>query len=131
MRFDDVGDYNFEIASKGHSGNNVILKIYVAEMGNEKYEFLVALHEFIESYLLYLRGADFQGIDEWENQFTKETRKGLRPENAIAGEQEDCPYKDEHRLAIEVEKMVAKYLGVNWEEYEKYLDELIKNKRSD
>jgi hypothetical protein len=126
----DVGDY-FEAICPVEGGKHFcgqkVLVIHVAEMDNQDYEFLVALHEFIESYLLKRREASFEEIDKWEANFKKEKEKGRRPKNAIAGEQKDCPYYREHKIATEIEKRMAKYLGVNFKEYDKYLDELLEN----
>jgi hypothetical protein len=122
MRMRDVGDYYQVIVPPG--AEEEPLKIIVARMDNPDYEFLVALHEFIESYLLKRRGVDLKEIDEWEAKFLKEKDERKRPKNAIAGEQKDCPYYQEHKIATEIEKRMAKFLKVNWEKYDKYLDEL-------
>jgi len=120
MRIKDVGDYYWTISPVPEEN---IWKIVVAEMENPDYEFLIALHEFIESYLLKRRGIDFRVVDEYDEKFEKE--KGKSPKNAIAGEQKDCPYRREHIFATKIEKIIAKYLKVNWKKYEKYLDNLL------
>jgi len=124
LRFKDVADYYFIISPVEE---DKVLKITVAEMENPDYEFLVALHEFIESYLLVRKNTDLNKIDEWEERFGKERKEGKRPQNAIAGEQEDCPYKEEHKIATEIEKKMAEYLEVDWQEYDKYLEKLEEN----
>jgi hypothetical protein len=123
-RFKDIGDY-YWIVSPVPEEN--ILKIVVAEMENPDYEFLVVLHELIESYLLIKRGVNFKEIEEWENKFEQEKKEGKRPKKAVAGEQKDCPYRKEHAFATKIEKMVAKYLKVNWGQYDKYLDYLLES----
>jgi len=117
--FRDVG--NYQLANKD------LIVIFVSEMENPDYEFLVTLHEFIESYLLKRRGIDLKEIDKWENKFEQEKKEGKRPKKAVAGEQKDCPYKKEHAFATKIEKMVAKYLKVNWGQYDKYLDYLLES----
>jgi hypothetical protein len=124
FRTKDVGDYYWIISPVPEEN---VLKIVIAEMENPDYEFLVALHEFIESYLLIRRKANFEEIEKWENQFLKEKEEGRRPQNAVAGEQKDCPYRKEHTFATKVEKIVAKHLKVNWRQYDKYLDNLLEN----
>jgi hypothetical protein len=126
MRTRDVGDYYQAIVPPG--AEEEPLKIIVARMENPDYEFLVALHEMIEAYLIKRRGIDPRQIDEWEDKFEREVREGKRPKNSNAGEQKDCLYKEEHKIAIKIEKTLAKYLKINWKKYEKYLDQLIEGK---
>ena len=130
LRMKDVGDY-FEATCPVEGGKHFcgkqVLVIHVAKMDNPDYEFLVALHEFIESYLLKRRRVDLKEIDEWEAKFLKEKDEGKRPKNAIAGEQKDCPYYQEHKIAIKIEKKMARYLKVNWKKYDDYLAKLEEN----
>jgi hypothetical protein len=121
MRFKDVGDYYW---IKSPVSEEDVLKIVVAEMENPDYEFLTALHEFIESYLLLKRGVDFKEIEDWERVFSLKKEKGEIPKNAVAGEQKNCPYKKEHKIALKIEKQMAKYLKVNWKKYDNYLEKL-------
>jgi hypothetical protein len=124
MRYQEVGDY-YWITSPVKEENT--LKIVVAEMENPDYEFLIALHELIESYLVLRKGITFEEIDEYDKRFEQEQKEGKRPKNAEAGEQKDCPYRKEHAFAKKIEKMVAKYLKVNFREYEKFIDYLFDN----
>jgi hypothetical protein len=124
IRYKEIGDY-YWIVSPVPEEN--ILKIVVAEMENPDYEFLVVLHELIESYLLSRKGISFEVVDEYDMRFEKEQKEGKRPKKAVAGEQKDCPYKKEHAFATKIEKMVAKYLKVNWGQYDKYLDNFLEN----
>jgi hypothetical protein len=124
MRYQDVGDY-YWITSPVKEENT--LKIVVTEMENPDYEFLVALHELIESYLVLRKGITIEEIDEYDKRFEQEQKEGKRPKNAEAGEQKDCPYRKEHIFAKKIEKMVAKYLKVNFKEYEKFIDYLFDN----
>ena len=123
MRSKDVGDYYQAIVPPG--AEEEPLKIIVARMENPDYEFLVALHELVEFYLIKKHGIDLKKIDEWENEFDKKKKEGKIPKEAVAGEQEDCPFRKEHKIAVKIEKTMAKYLKVNWKKYEEELDKLL------
>lgn len=123
MRIRDVGDYYQAIVPLG--AEEEPLKIIVARMENPDYEFLIALHEMIEAYLIKRRGLNLKKIDEWEERFEREVQEGKRPKNAIAEKQKDCPYRKEHEIAIKIEKTLAKYLKVNWKKYEEAMDKIL------
>jgi len=121
FRVEDVGDYYWIISPVPEEN---VLKIVVAEMENQDYEFLVALHELIESYLLLKKGVSFEEVGKYDMKFLQEQKEGKRPKNANAGDQKDCPYRKEHAFATKIEKILANYLKVDWKQYEKYLDNI-------
>jgi len=112
MRYCDAGDYQFVCKKCGN-----VLQILVADTGNQDYNFLVAIHELIESYLLNKRGVDFKVVDRWDIE---------HQDSPEPGRLKGCPYRKEHLFATKIEKVIAKHLKVNWEKYdndlEKFLD---------
>ena len=95
IRNNGIGDYR-----TGINGNLVIL---VAKMKNDDEEFLVALHELIESKLALKRGINFKDINSFD-------RKHLNsPE---PGDRKDAPYHEEHEFANKIEGMMAEKLGI-------------------
>jgi len=113
-RYPTVGDYFNEYEK---------LIIHVSDMKNEKYEFLVAIHEQIEEFLTRLRGIKEEAITEFDKRY-----EDNRAENDYSepGDSSLAPYIREHQFATFVEKMIAIELGVDWKEYEEaiiHLDE--------
>ncbi len=90
-------------------------------MGNPDYEFLVALHELIESHLVQKRGIPDAAIDEFDIEFEK--RRAAAPPDfadyAEPGSDPAAPYYREHQFATAIEKSVAEELGVDWDEYDR------------
>jgi hypothetical protein len=75
--------------------------IRVSEMGNEDYEFLVAIHEIIEQALCKKRGILNDQIDSFDIEFEKNRKEGDLSE---PGDAELCPYKKEHFFATNVQR---------------------------
>lgn len=95
VRNDSVGDYK-----RGVDGSLIVL---TAKQGNKDLEFLVALHELIESKLAEKRGITFTKIDSFD-------RKHLNsPE---PGRMHSAPYHKEHMFAEKIEGLMAKELGL-------------------
>lgn len=111
QRYETVGDYWEEEML----GGKVIRHIRVSDMGNEDYEFLVALHEMVESFLCKKRGISEESITEFDMEFEKNRPEGNTDE---PGNDQNAPYKKEHQFATRVEKMMAEELGVDWNEYD-------------
>lgn len=102
QRYETQGDY-FE--------KNGEIFIVVDEEKDPRFEFLCALHEFIESHLTMFKGIKWEDIDEYD-QMLDGTYPSLQP-----GEQINAPYRHEHVLADAIERMVCEDLGITWEEY--------------
>jgi len=107
QRYPTCGDYYYDFSKT---------IIHVSDMKNEKYEFLIAIHEQIEEFLTRLRGIKEEHITEFDKDYENQRKDGdySEPGNSIL-----APYYKEHLFATIVEKLVAIELGVNWEDYEK------------
>ena len=106
-RYATLGDY---------VGHGRLRFIQVSEMGNYKYEFLVALHELIEQSLQIERGISEEVITEFDTTFKGEGEPGDSPE---------APYYKEHQFATKIEKLVCEELGLDWSVYGRYLNEFL------
>lgn len=106
QRYNTVGDYL--------EYKNGKLVIYVSDMQNWRYEMLVAIHELVEKSLCKARGICDSEITAFDKQYEKQRRRGISDE---PGDDPSAPYHREHRFATKIEKLVAKELGINWEEY--------------
>ncbi len=90
----------------------------ISEMGNDDYAFMIAVHELIEWYLTGKRGIKEEDIKAFDEAFEKERLRGLHTEKDEAGFDPRAPYVKEHSFATNVEKQLAKELGVDWDKYD-------------
>jgi hypothetical protein len=104
MRYSTIGDW-FE-----RDGS---LVIQVADMGNEQYNQLIALHELVEVMLCRHRGISQQAVDEFDMS---------HPEVIEPGDEPDAPYQNEHCFATAVERMVCAAMGIPWATYDTVVD---------
>ena len=107
QRYPTAGDWFFE-----GSGD---LVIRVSDMGNWKYEALVAFHELAEVLLCKSRGVVTAQADAFDMAFTGEGEPGDDP---------SCPYRREHFFATNVERLLADQIGVDWQEYDSAIEAL-------
>ena len=116
VRYSTVGDYFYD--DKG------VLHIWVADTGNRKMNFLVALHEFIEECLTNERGITEHDIMEFDLMFEDERARGLHTDDEEPGWDSRCIYKKEHAFAEIIERLMANELGVDWTTYNNIVNEL-------
>lgn len=109
QRYETVGDWI--------PGNPV--KIHVSRMKDERYVFLVALHEMIEYELCRMNGITDRKVVEFDMNFERERKARMHSLEAEPGDDPRAPYRDEHGFATMVERMVAQKMGVSWSAYEK------------
>ena len=108
QRYETVGDWI--------PGSPV--KIRVSKMKDERYVFLVALHEMIEYELCRMNGITDREVVAFDTAFERERRERLHSAEAEAGDDPRAPYRDQHGFATMVERMVAQKMGVSWSDYE-------------
>ena len=109
QRYDTAGDY-------GETGNGMWW-IDISEMKDWRYEMLVLVHELCEMALTKNAEVEWEQIDLFDTTIGKDSDDpGTMPE---------APYFTQHAQATKIEKMLAKFLGVNWEKYDKSFKELI------
>ncbi len=94
-------------------------QIRVSKMKDQRYVFLVALHEMIEYELCKMHGITDREVVAFDVNFESERRMNLHPLDAEPGDHPKAPYRNEHQFATMVEMMVAQKLGVSWSDYEK------------
>jgi len=109
QRYETVGDW---IPGKP-------AEIRVSKMKDQRYVFLVALHELIEYELCKKNGISDREVVAFDVNFEAERRNNLHPMDAEPGSDPRAPYKSEHEFATMIEMMVAQKLGVSWSAYEK------------
>ena len=121
--YETVGDWKVK--------RGKLREIKVSDMKNEEYAFLVAFHEQIEVMLCIKRGITQKMVDSFDKQYEKAREKGIkapcgcRPtKTSEPGHDRHAPYKKEHCYAEMMERMLAKEMGVCWEDYNKTVNAL-------
>jgi hypothetical protein len=114
QRYPTVGDY--------WEDEHGVEQIRVSEMMDWRYEVLVAVHEIVEMALARQRGIEEQAISEFDIRFEQDKEKGLV--TGEAGDNVNAPYRREHFFATNLERLFAGELGVDWFEYDRYVDAL-------
>jgi hypothetical protein len=109
QRYETVGDW---IPGKP-------AQIRVSRMKDQRYVFLVALHEMIEYELCRKNGITDREVVAFDVNFEAERKRNLHPRDAEPGADPRAPYRNEHEFASMIEMMVAQKLGVKWSAYEK------------
>lgn len=113
QRYPTVGDY-FKVGK-------YIWKFFVSKMNNEDYEFLVFLHELVEWKLTQKRGISEESITAFDTEFEKNRPDGNLEE---PGHDPKAPYHREHVFAEKIERAMAEELGVDWDTYDKVVNDL-------
>jgi hypothetical protein len=110
QRYETAGDYTF------HADNTV--NISVSHMQKVDYEFLVALHEIIESWLVKMRGISEPEIMAFDIAFNESGKAGE------PGDDPEAPYYREHQFATAIEKLMCNEMGIRWCDYDNAVESL-------
>lgn len=105
-RYETLGDYWDDPNGKTN--------IRVTALKSQDSEFLVALHELIEQYLLKKRGISELDVQAFDIAFEKERAEGKHNEYAEPGDDPRAPYRTEHFIAEAIERITAAFIGVDW-----------------
>lgn len=116
QRYDTLGDYIQQPDNSWY--------ISVSETGDERYNFLIALHEFIELYLTQLKGIRECDITAFDLYYEACREQGLVLQDSEPGFATNAPYRKEHTISTGIEMMIAAELGVDWLEYERKISNL-------
>lgn len=106
QRYDTIGDYFLD--------ENGVMQVRVSKT-QDRYEFLIAIHELIEAFLAKDRGILWESIDDFDKEFIG---------NGEPGHSKKAPYHKEHVFAEIIERMIAFELGIEWDDYCKEVDNL-------
>ncbi len=98
--------------------------ITVSKMSDPRYEILVAIHELIEATLCAERGIKQSVVDEFDKLFEAEREAGKHPPEAEPGDDPRAPYHYQHKIATDIERLLAHRMGVEWSAYEREVSEL-------
>jgi hypothetical protein len=119
QRYETVGDWV--------PGSPV--EIRVSKMRDERYVFLVALHELVEFELCRMHGVRDPDVVRFDRDFEAERACGLHSACEEPGDDRRAPYRKEHAFATMIERLVAQKLGVRWSAYEETILKLDARKK--
>lgn len=119
QRYNTTGDYE-------SSAEETVISI--SQMRNEQFEFLVAIHELVESFLCQQAGITDAAIDAFDFDFAA---KRAPNDAAEPGDESVAPYHAQHEFAKRIERLVAEELGVDWEAYDACTSALMKARGND
>ena len=123
--YDTGGDWRFE-NSKGEpisqmeaharSGtDDCVLRINVSQLGDYRYEMLVAIHELCETLMCMHDGVQIEDVDVFDKAFEAAREPGSVDE---PGDDPKAPYVKQHCFATAIERMMCAAIGCTWREYE-------------
>lgn len=96
--YDAVGDWRF--------AEDDTLAVTVSDLGDPRYNALVALHEIVEALLCQERGIPEEAVTQFDTD---------HPELEEPGEDPTAPYHKEHLTASLIEYRAAGLFGIDWE----------------
>ena len=116
QRYNTVGDYYVD-----ENGKRVFV---ISDMHDWRYEILTAIHELVEGALCRKRGITDDQIDAFDLAY-----QAARPEGDVSepGDSTEAPYYHEHQFANKIERMLSDELEVDWDEYCRVVDVLMKD----
>lgn len=97
------------------------LYITVSDLGDERLERLVCIHELIEETLCKWTGIPNEKITEFDVEFEKNRKDGNVDE---PGFDSGSPYKLQHYFATSVELGMCAIAGIDFKEYEEKINSL-------
>lgn len=115
QRYETVGDWYFIDGT---------LFIFVSDLGDWRYNFLVAFHEQAEAMLCLHRGISEMNVTIFDKWYENERAMGNKHCQAEPGDHKMAPYRKEHFFATSVERLMAAELKVDWEDYDAAIEAL-------
>jgi hypothetical protein len=94
-----------------------LLIVFVSETGNEDYNILITLHEFLEAYISSKRGVKESDIMEFDIAHLDSDEPGSLL---------DAPYYKEHQFAEGIERIMCNEMDIPWHTYSEVIDGLFK-----
>lgn len=110
QRYNTSGDY--------FATQKDLIDFRVSESTPE-YEFLILIHELVEWFLIRRKGIPIAAIDKFDMDFEDARDQWDERE---PGDDRKAPYYHEHQTASAIERTLAVFLGVDWHEYEAYIN---------
>ena len=128
MRYNTAGDWTINeyriINTKPWenqtvSGCEVVIK--TARTGNWRYDALLQVHELIEAILCINNNVQEEDVSKFDMSRTPDGPDGDCGDDPLA------PYSKEHCFATAVERMLCAAMGVEWDDYESRVSEVMED----
>lgn len=103
------------------------LNVLISDTGNEDYNFLILLHELVEEYLTRRLGIKEEIITEFDMKFENGDIKNSSL-YAEPGDHPKSPYRKQHRFSENIERLIAHEMGIDFNDYDKYLCKFLESK---
>lgn len=113
-RYPTAGDWRF--TPKGE------LLVHVSAELTDDYQFLIGVHELVEGWLCRRGGVSEQAVTDFDVAYEKKRKPG---DDSEPGDDCRAPYRRQHFIATNVERMLALEMGVDWKRYENCMNRLI------
>jgi hypothetical protein len=118
QRYETLGDYYIK---------DGIRTFAITKTGNDLYDDLIFIHEFIEEVLTRNKGITEEQILAFDLQFEEKIKNGEVGEDEEPGEQIDSPYRQEHVIAELIERLIINHLNIDFNTYNNKLLKLFKD----
>jgi hypothetical protein len=112
QRYDTCGDWQF----KGDT-----LEIHVSDLGDERFNTLVVVHELIEAMECKFNGISEESVDEYD---FKHKDAG----SADLDSNLDAPYYRYHNDSTAIEWLLSRLFEVNWKDYSEKINQVSEEK---
>lgn len=114
QRYNTVGDYQTDA-----DGN---IEVRISDLGDERKEIAIGVHEAFEAVLCRYAGITDKMIDDFDLAFDAARAPGDASE---PGDDPNAPYYHQHQLAMRIERMACEELGLDWDEHEARIAEVM------
>jgi hypothetical protein len=118
QRYETLGDYYIK---------DGIRTFAITKTGNDLYDDLIFIHEFVEEVLTRNKGITEEQILAFDLQFEEKIKNGEVGEDEEPGEQIDSPYRQEHVIAELIERLIINHLNIDFNTYNNNLLKLFKD----
>jgi hypothetical protein len=94
-----------------------VLAVYVSQLSDWRREVALILHELSEALFCRADGITAEQVDAYDFAFEEKAKAGMYKNEDEPGDQVDCPYREQHVAASDIEMRAAKTLRVDWGDY--------------
>ena len=92
---------------------NGVLQVRVAELGDWREEFALAMHEVSEAGMVKYLGILPKDVDDFDSEYQRTHVVDLN-----AGDEPLAPYKVPHTFATAIERIITGVMNVDWKPYD-------------
>lgn len=124
MRYNTAGDWTvleYKPPINDVKTQGVEVTVTTAETGNWRYDALLQVHELIEAILCINNNVQEEDVSKFDMSREPDGPDGDCGDDPLA------PYSKEHCFATAVERMLCAAMGVEWDDYESRVSEVMED----